>query len=210
MKRYAIILGAAVAFMTACDTKTGGNHEEAQEKAAADCQLSYAENSINVKWTAYKTSERVGVSGTFDTVTVSGVAQASDLAGIFGSASFNIPTSSVNSANPGRDEKIFKHFFSTMVETAELSGKVLEATNSELKVLLTMNGVTDTVPFSVSRTDSLLSLEGNIELADYQAVASADSLNKVCFDLHKGADGVSKLWPDVKLEISAVLNEVCE
>lgn len=207
MNRYTIIFGSCIALLSACSPK-GENHQG--EQKSANCLLSYAEKSINVKWTAYKTSERVGVSGTFDTVLVSGTSEAAELAGVLANASFSIPTSSVNSANPDRDGKIFKHFFSTMVETSELKGKVLEASDSELKVLLTMNGVTDTVPFSVSRTDSLVSLVGNIELADYQALASADSLNQVCFDLHKGADGVSKLWPDVKLEISAVLNEVCE
>jgi polyisoprenoid-binding protein YceI len=207
MKRYTIVLGAFVALISACSS-TGEKHQE--EQKSVNCQLSYADKSINVKWTAYKTSERVGVSGTFDTVLVSGTSEAAELAGVLANASFSIPTSSVNSANPDRDGKIFRHFFSTMVETSELKGKVLEATETELKVLLTMNGVTDTVPFSVSRTDSVLNLVGNIELADYQAVASADSLNQVCFDLHKGADGISKLWPDVKLEISALLNEVCE
>ncbi len=201
-----VLLGAIAALISACSP----SGPSSQEQATASCHYSYVDGTIKVTWTAYKTTERVGVSGSFDTVLVEGTAQEGTLTEVLANASFNIPTSSVNSANPDRDGKIVKHFFSSMVGGSELSGKVLAASDSQLNVLLTMNGVTDTVPFALSASDSLLSLVGTIELADYQALASADSLNKVCFDLHKGADGVSKLWPDVKLEISAQLKQVCD
>lgn len=201
-----VLSGAIAALISACSP----SGPSSQEQATDNCHYSYVDGTIKVIWTAYKTTERVGVSGSFDTVLVEGTAQEGTLTEVLANASFNIPTSSVNSANPDRDGKIVKHFFSSMVGGSELSGKVLAASDSELNVLLTMNGVTDTVPFALSASDSLLSLVGTIELADYQALASADSLNKVCFDLHKGADGVSKLWPDVKLEISAQLKQVCD
>ncbi len=36
------------------------------------------------------------------------------------------------------------------------------------------------------------------------------SLNKVCEYLHKGEDGVSKLWSVVELNIEAILNKNCD
>ncbi|MCB0756634.1 MAG: hypothetical protein KDB98_13620, partial [Flavobacteriales bacterium] len=77
------------------------------------------------------------------------------------------------------------------------------------KVGLVMNDVRDTLIFDFIESEGNVSLVGTLDLAKWNALASADSLNKVCYDLHKGADGVSKLWPDVKLEISANLKEDC-
>lgn len=198
---------ALMALLSACSPQ---GDEQQKTESADNCQYTYADGSVQVTWTAYKTTERVGVSGTFDTVRIAGTVQGATINEVLANASFVIPTTSVNSSNPDRDSKIFKHFFSSMVGTSELKGKVLEASEEELIVLLTMNNITDTIPFVLNGSDSTLSLEGKIELADFQALNSVDSLNQVCFDLHKGADGVSKLWPDVKLEVSAKLNRVCE
>ena len=44
-----------------------------------------------------------------------------------------------------------------------------------------------------------------MDLENWKAQAALDALNVVCFDLHKGVDGISKTWSEVKIEISAVL-----
>jgi hypothetical protein len=49
-------------------------------------------------------------------------------------------------------------------------------------------------------------VEGVINLEDFGAQAAVESINKACFDLHKGADGVSKTWSEVAIS-GAVLFE---
>jgi len=49
--------------------------------------------------------------------------------------------------------------------------------------------------------DQYYVLKGIIDLASWDAQNAVDELNKVCKDLHIGKDGVSKLWPDVKVVI---------
>lgn len=196
---------AGVLFMAACDTKPT-QQESTAEKA---CPLVLVDTSVAVKWTAYKTTERLGVSGTFDIVKVGGVVKAETAEEALGNATFEIPVSSVNSANPDRDKKIFEHFFSTMANTEMLQGKVLETGADAWKVVLKMNDLKDTLTFEFSQEGDVVNLIGALDVAKWNALASVDSLNQVCFDLHKGADGVSKLWPDVKLEISAQLIEDC-
>lgn len=207
MKYSFPFLLAAAFLISSCGSKTS-QETEATDKAAS-CPLVLVDTSVVVKWTAYKTTERVGVSGTFDIVSVSGVSKAETAEEMFKTASFEIPVSSVNSANPDRDKKIFAHFFSNMVNTGLLAGQVVEMNGDKWKVGLVMNQVRDTLEFDFVEADGNVSLTGSIDLAKWNALASVDSLNQVCFDLHKGADGVSKLWPDVKLEISAVLAEDC-
>jgi hypothetical protein len=62
----------------------------------------------------------------------------------------------------------------------------------------------------VAITEGRIALSGVIELGNWSAQPNVDALNKVCYDLHKGADGVSKLWPEVKLEVSTTLNKNCQ
>lgn len=194
-----------------------GNRNTANEEAEAgnelpheNCVYTYNEGSLNVKWTAFKTTEKVGVSGSFDTISVNGIQKSNSATEMFANADFSIPVSTINSSNPDRDKKILEHFFGTMVETSTLNGKVLGMTDSDCSVLINMNGVSDTCVFNLSKNDTAVSLVGVIELANWNALQSANALNTVCFDLHKGADGVSKLWPDVKLEITAGITKKCD
>jgi len=187
-----------------------GNEQKSATDNQADCPYALVDTSVAVKWTAYKTTEKLGVSGTFDIVSVSGVRNSSDLLEMFKNASFEIPVASINSANPDRDKKIFGYFFSNMSNTALLAGQVLETSADKWKVGLVMNEVRDTLEFDFNESEGNIRLIGSMDLAKWNALASADSLNQVCYDLHKGADGVSKLWPDVSLEITARLIQDCE
>lgn len=176
---------------------------------AQDCSYSYSPDSTTVKWTAYKFTEKVGVSGVFDTIEVTGAVEDTSSLAVFANAAFNIPVSSVNSTVPDRDQKIREHFFGTMTETASLSGKVSGIDSAQATVEITMNGQTLPVTMSVSNKGNEVMLEGVIQLGDWSAQPSVDTLNKICHDLHIGADGISMLWPEVKLEIRTVLTEKC-
>ena len=213
MKAIQIITGfCIVASLTACGggQQSAPTGEEMTGPESTSCTYTYTEGSIAAQWTAYKTTERVGVSGTFDTIRVEGVQAAGSANEAFAGAGFSIPVSSINSSNPDRDRKIMESFFGTMTQTDVLSGKVLSISDSDCSVLINMNGVADTCLFNLTQNDTMVSLSGVLELANWSALKSVDALNKVCFDLHKGADGVSKLWPDVKLEITAGITKVCD
>lgn len=171
--------------------------------------MAIVDSTISVKWTAFKTTEKIGVGGTFDIVQINGLRKGREAAEIIQGSSFEIPVSSVNSQNPDRDKKIFVHFFSSMNNTGLLAGQVLSVNGNTCQVGLVMNNVRDTVSFTMEHDADQISLKSTIDLAKWNALASVDALNKVCYDLHKGADGVSKLWPDVNIEISASLSPDC-
>ena len=211
MKTLSHFIGLiVVASLAACGGSNNPEATETTEPAVKQCTYAYSEGSLSVTWTAYKTTEKIGVSGSFDTLHISGTQTANSVGEVFANADFSIPVSTVNSNNPDRDKKILASFFGTMTETTMLSGKVIGISDNDCSVVINMNGVSDTCLFTLTKNDTAVSLIGVLELGNWSALKSADALNKVCFDLHKGADGVSKLWPDVKLEISAGITEICD
>lgn len=207
--QYTVIFILAI-FITSCGNQKSNTTAEEAVADSKPCTYSFKDGTTHVTWTAYKTMEKIGVSGTFDTLNITGLKTANTVIEVFSEANFSILVSSINTDNPDRDQKILEHFFGNMSETSMLTGSVIGVEEDKLNVSITMNGVTNTTLLAINVSDTLVSLSGIISLGDWNALESADALNKICFDLHKGADGVSKLWPDVKLDISAALVKTCE
>lgn len=160
----------------------------------------------SVKWTAYKTTEKKAVGGEFATLKFnnkSGVTPQEALNNL----EFSIPVSSLMTKDVGRDAKIKASFFGAMLDTDLITGKI-KYFNNKCSAELTMNGVTTDLPLDVTITDERrVKMTGVINLKDWNALDALASLNKVCFDLHKGSDGVSKTWEDVAVEISTYLRK---
>ena len=117
-------------------------------------------------------------------------------------AEFSVPISSVFTANTDRDYKIKKFFFGIMKDPEFLSGKLLIETDSTGYVNLIMNGVTEKLPFKYSIEGKKFAMNTKMDVLTWNAQSSIDSLNSICKDLHKGLDGVSKLWSEVALDIT--------
>ena len=94
-----------------------------------------------------------------------------------------------------------------MIDTDLISGKLMYK-DSKYIASLTMNGVTHDLPLEATIKDERrVTLKGIMDLKNWNAIDALNALNKVCFDLHKGADGVSKTWEDVAIEIETYLRE---
>ena len=65
--------------------------------------------------------------------------------------------------------------------------------------------MTNEVPVTVVVNGNEFALEGVIDLNLFNGQSAIDSLNYVCKDVHKGADGITKLWPDVAINVSTTL-----
>lgn len=164
--------------------------------------------ATSVKWTAYKTTDKVGVNGEFTTVKFDNKSGATPEEAL-NNLSFSIPVSSLftNDATNTRDAKIKNSFFGSMIDTDLISG-TLNYKDSKYIASLTMNGVTHDLPLEVGIEDERrVTLKGTMDLNNWNAIEALNALNKVCFDLHKGADGVSKTWEDVAIQIETYLRE---
>lgn len=164
--------------------------------------------ATSVKWTAYKTTEKKGVGGEFTTLNFEEKLGTSPQEAL-NNLKFSIPISSLftNDKTNTRDAKIKTAFFGSMLDTEFIKGTI-KASNNKYSATLTMNGVANDLPLEVTITDDRrVSMKGTMQLKDWDALGALAALNKVCFDLHKGPDGVSKTWEDVAIEISTFLRK---
>ena len=209
------IISSTVLFVSCGETEKTEEKKEAPLDTAIEtkpCLLTLDNENVVVNWTAFKLSEKVGVGGTFDSVVVSGVNDNETILGAAVNAQFDIYTASVNSNNPERDMKISNSFFGTMANTESISGKVVSLNDGGSgAILLTMNGVEKEIAFEWKATsENRLKLSTAINVNDWNAKPSLDSLNGVCTAVHTGKDGVSVLWPDVEIEVFADFKSDCE
>ena len=68
-----------------------------------------------------------------------------------------------------------------------------------------MNNITRQIAADYTTENGILNIKGLVNLDNWNANSAVTALNTECGDLHKGSDGVSKLWSEVEIEISATL-----
>ncbi len=187
----------------------GGEVEKVESKneVIEVSQYVFDEASTIINWTAFKFTEKKGVSGTFDKINVLVTQSSDDMFKTLTGLTFTIPVESINSANPERDLKIQDHFFGSMVSTDIISGNVKSINATEALIEVTMNGVSKDYSGNVSIEGEKVTFKTTIDMNDFEAITSVDSLNVICNDLHKGADGVSKLWSEIDISVETTLKK---
>ena len=174
------------------------------------CLYSYNEGSTEFTWTAYKTSAKVGVPGTFNEITVTSEASENAME-VIESIEFSMNTSTVESTNPERDAKIAESFFGT-INTPEITGKVT-GVNEETgmaTIMIMMNGIAFEIEGDYTMEDEKFSYSSTIDVSSWNGMAGIDALNEVCSLLHTGDDDVSKLWSEIGLSFTTTLVSDCK
>ena len=201
---------------TACAPNADKGSESGDEaiEGSKACVYSYNADSTSMTWTGYKFNERVGVSGTFTEIITDGFKESDDIAEVVGNASFKIPVNKVESNNEDRNKKIAVYFFET-INTPVIFGRINGLNyNGEnggnAEVIIAMNNQEVMVSMPYTFENGVLNMSTTIDVNDWNGQMGINQLNEMCYDLHKGADGVSKLWPEVKIEVNAVFDRVCE
>jgi hypothetical protein len=90
-----------------------------------------------------------------------------------------------------------------MENTKLLSGKLVIENDSLGYADITMNGITEKLPFSYLINDKKFSMATKMDVLNWNAKSSLDSLNLICKELHKGLDGISKTWAEVAINITS-------
>lgn len=178
--------------------------------APPTCTYTADAAAVTVGWKAFKFTERTGVAGGFSAVSILDAKPAPEAQAALNGLRFEIATAAVDSKNPDRDKKIAEQLFGTMKDTAVLTGSLAVTGPDAGTLTVTMNGVSHPVPVKLAAgPGDSLQLSGALDLTTWGAGPAVDALNKVCEDLHKGADGVSKLWPDVEISATVPLQKTC-
>lgn len=173
-----------------------------KEDSVAKYSLNNADN--NIGFTAYKTTKKVPVKGTFTKVELTNECKGNTVKDAVNGAEFKIPVSSIETKDDSRNLKIRKFFFGIMENTLDLTGKLTLNDDKSGTVEFTMNGITEKLPFEYTINDKTFSMKTIMNVEKWNAQKAITSLNEVCKDLHKGADGVSKTWSEVSINVTSV------
>ena len=163
---------------------------------AIDC-YEISNKTIELKWTAFKTLGKIGVTGSFDKITLGGTLKAAHIPQVVASTTFEIDTTSVNSKKPERDAKL-KNFIFKKLNGSKITGSFGKMAKGILSTKITMNGVTKEVPLSYKLNKNTISANGHIDMFDFAMNKQVKAINKACYALHKG-----KTWSDVELQLLA-------
>lgn len=191
-------------FVTSCSS----SEKEAQSEEK--CTYSYNNESSIMEWTAFKFTERKGVKGSFNQININGIENAESPKKLIESLGFNIDTKSVETNDPGRNEKIATYFFGS-IGTEVLTGRFTTITDDgKAQLEITMNGITKAIWGTYELNDTNFSFHGSIDVMDWAAGEGLSQLNGVCIENHTGPDGVLKLWSEVDLSFTTQLVKTCE
>ncbi len=172
------------------------------EKATKSYSIDAKTTAIN--WTAYKTTDKISVKGKFTKITLKQEKAATPIEAL-NSVKFSIPVTSIFTKDTIRDAKLVKFFFEKMINTNNITGSFDLKNDNTGSLLLTMNGITKQLPVTFVIKDQLVTIDGTLNLDNWQAQAALSALNIACKDLHTGKDGISKTWSEVKIEATTYL-----
>jgi polyisoprenoid-binding protein YceI len=178
--------------------------ETTKVEKTAPFSLKTANNSIN--FTAYKTTAKVPVKGTFEKLEITKGGEGNSVKEAINGAEFNIPLTGLETNDNGRNLKIRKFFFGVMENTVSLTGKLTIDTDSTGTADFTMNNVTQKLPFKYMIEGKKFSMKTIMDIGKWNAQNAVESLNTACKDLHKGEDGVSKTWSEVSINATSTFN----
>lgn len=220
MNRKFLIVGSfivSVLLLGSCGDQEEVTNEEPLEKvvSVADegCLYTYNAKSSSLNWVAFKTSDRVAVGGSFDSLKVMLSESVFSPMQAMENASFEVYVNSVFTDNSIRDNTLRKYFFSALIGGDVIKGKfkIVEGDDNAGggSITLQLNNVTRDVGFEYTVDASVITIKTRIDLISFQGDQAINSLNKECDELHRGADGVSKLWPDIEIEVIVALDKKC-
>ena len=182
-----------------------GNSETVKEEKASSYTVS--SDSISLEWTAYKTTAKVPVKGTFTKIELKNTPSGASPEAAAGNIEFSIPIESIFTKDTIRDGKLKKFFFGNMLGTSSITGKTSLKENGMGEATISMNGVEKTVPVSYTTNGNVIEITAKLDLDNWQAQMALAALSEACYELHKGTDGVSKIWNtvDVLVQVSTQL-----
>lgn len=188
---------------------TEGQSETTAAESSEKCMYRYNEGTTKFTFTGYKTNAKKGVPGGFNEISVTSE-QADKPKDVIESIQFSIKTSSVETNDEGRNQKIATLFFDVM-NTPYIEGKIKELKEDGKAVVeIMMNSITLDVEGDYTLEGAKFTFNTDIDVSAWNGMAAVESLNEACKDLHTGEDGESKTWSEVNLSLEMELLSDCE
>ena len=208
--QYFIILFSIV--LISCNSN---NNKEIKQENSKISNNSYQLDIENTKviWNGYKTNDKVRVVGYFNEFSTDRENQEfNSIDELVNGLAFSIKSSSSLSGDPIRDKNLQVHFFSLLTKEFLINGTLGKPINDSIDVTFDVFGQKRTLRFGCqhniipgSNSDYMIEISGSIDLeSQFGGLKAFNAISKKCYDLHKGADGVSKTWKQVDVLIKAL------
>jgi hypothetical protein len=185
---------------------------------SAPCVHSLDSRSIQINWTAFKTTAKVPVNGAFTEVALLGELESGKgvpglLSGLEGEIELK-DEKGIRTGNPARDLTLFRHFFGLFKKAPVLKAAIRAVRGDDhdgsFDLNLTMNQKSRPIPMHYRRdAKGAFEANGNLDVLDFGLSGPFEDLRTACKALHAGADGISKTWSQVVLKIEARIDEKC-
>ncbi len=209
-KLFPSLLGLSFLFFAACSSGDSSQNGDSKtvENIVQDTTntLSTIKNlvvdSVKLTWTAYKTMDKIPVSGTFKDIVYQFNTNTSKPLELLDDARMEIATATVFSGNEERDKKLWDYFFQMMMDTNQIEARVQQVNPSsdQAVIVIRMNNKEIPVTFALTTKDGRLQGDADIDVVkQFHAGRALYHLHTACEQQHTGPDGVSKTWPDVHL-----------
>lgn len=192
------------------------NKEVQQEKIKTELDY-YQLDMANTKviWNGYKTNDKAKVVGYFSEFSTDRENQKfNSIDELVSGLKFSIKSSSSLSGDPIRDKNLKDHFFKYLTDNFVINGTLAQPINDSIDVTFDVLGQTRILRFGCQynivpdsdNSDYMIEISGSIDLeSQFGGLQAFNAISKKCYDLHKGADGVSKTWKQVDVLIKALV-----
>jgi polyisoprenoid-binding protein YceI len=186
----------------------------AAQRVDAACTYAIAANAVKVTWTAFKFTEKTGVSGSFNTARLEGPTAAATLTELAKGLRMEIDGASIESGDPARNATVSEFFFQQFTPDAKITGQAVEVSGDDkagvVKINISLNGKSKVVPFAYAiGAQGAVEAKASIDMMDFALEGPYDTLHKACEEKHIGADGVSKTWTSVDIKLTGAYQEKC-
>ena len=174
--------------------------------ASGGCVLVQS-GDMNVTWKAYKTLENVEVKGVFTSVNYVPIAkEGKNFRELLVGSMVQIDTTKIDTGDLQMDDTIvkmcLKKLKATSIKAEIISMKADKRVKGqpyqgELDMNITINEKTLVTPMPYVYDKEIFIVKGSIDLFDFSGKEALASINKECYDIHKG-----KTWHDVSIEFT--------
>jgi len=204
MKKLFIIIQIFFFISCSAPVKSESVNEPEEKQLSEKQEYIYTLGEVLIKWTAFKHTAKAQVGGAFKSAVVKGFTESNNLNTAVSGVTFEIPVNSTSTNDTVRDYKIVNSFFKTMVNTDNITGKIISLDNNGTGLLtINMNNVEVQKSFTweMDQTTKEIYIKTAIDVLNWGAQSSLDALNEVCLEQHTGPDGKNILWPNVDITI---------
>ena len=200
MKKIIILI---YCFIIGCSS--GNKNLEETNLASQKENIVYTVDPKNIKviWGGFKTTSKIKVVGFFENFSFDKEGQEFEsIKELLNELNFEVFTNSSYSGDQIRDSNLKNNFFKLLDKNLSIKGTFGEPKQDSILTTFHIFPKDQKIRLGYSYKDQLLEIKGKINMATQLGSSIAfNTIHKLCYELHKGDDGISKTWEEVEIHI---------